>query len=60
MRKGLLVAVGLSREALAALAPEDRAARIAHARTARTNAGAHVVIYTVADLPAALRDLPIG
>lgn len=53
-------AVGLSRAALAALAPEDRAQRIAHARTMLTNAGAHVVIETVADLPAALRELPIG
>ena len=53
-------ALGLSREALAALAPEDRAERIARARTMLTDAGAHVVIDTVADLPAALRELPIG
>ncbi|WCM26656.1 phosphonoacetaldehyde hydrolase [Sphingomonas sp. QA11] len=53
-------ALGLSREALAALAPEDRAERIARARAILTDAGAHVVIDTVADLPTALRELPIG
>lgn len=53
-------AVGLSREALAALAPEDRAERIAQAKAALTEAGAHAVIDTVADLPDALRELPIG
>ncbi|MET0309627.1 MAG: phosphonoacetaldehyde hydrolase [Sphingomonas sp.] len=53
-------AMGLSLDALAALAPEDRAERLARARTALTDAGAHVVIDTVADLPAALRKLPIG
>ena len=53
-------AVGLSLEALEALTPSDRAERIARARRALTDAGAHLVIDTVADLPAALRALPIG
>jgi phosphonoacetaldehyde hydrolase len=52
-------AVGLSREALAALAPEDRASRIAQARRRLSDAGAHVVIDTVADLPDALAKLPL-
>jgi phosphonoacetaldehyde hydrolase len=52
--------VGLSREALDALDPEDRAQRIVKAKAALTAAGAHVVIDTVADLPSALRGLPIG
>ena len=52
--------VGLSREALEALTPQDRAARIAHAKAALLAAGAHLVIDTVADLPAALRELPIA
>lgn len=52
--------VGLSREALAALDPEDRSERIARAGKTLREAGAHVVIDTVADLPAALRELPIG
>ncbi|MBU3077909.1 phosphonoacetaldehyde hydrolase [Sphingomonas quercus] len=52
--------VGLSADALAALDPEGRAARIADARKALTAAGAHLVIDTVADLPAALAELPIG
>jgi phosphonoacetaldehyde hydrolase len=52
-------AVGLSREALAALAPEDRASRIAQARRRLSDAGAHVVIDTVADLPDALARLPL-
>lgn len=52
--------VGLNAEALAALPDEDRAARIAHARKVLEDAGAHLVIDTVADLPAALRQLPIG
>lgn len=51
--------VGLSQSALAALSAEDRAARIAAARAALRAAGAHVVIDSVADLPAALRQLPI-
>lgn len=52
--------VGLTAEALAALPAEDRAARIAHARKVLEDAGAHLVIDTVADLPAALAQLPIG
>jgi phosphonoacetaldehyde hydrolase len=48
-------AVGLSREAFAALAPADREARLATARAALTAAGADVVIDTVADLVSALR-----
>lgn len=52
--------VGLSAEDFAALAPEDRTARIAAAREALETAGAHVVIDTVADLPAALAQLAIG
>lgn len=51
--------VGLSQSALAALSAEDRATRIAAARAALRAAGAHVVIDSVADLPAALRQLPI-
>ncbi len=53
-------AVGLSREDLAALDPADRDARIGHARQLLMDAGAHLVIDSVADLPAALRALPIG
>lgn len=52
--------VGLSQADLAALAPEDRAERIGRARVALLAAGAHSVIDTVAELPAALRALPIG
>ncbi len=52
--------VGLSREALDALDPEDRTERIARARTMLCEAGAHIVIDTIADLPEALRALPIG
>ncbi len=52
--------VGLTAEALAALSAEDRAARIAHARKVLEEAGAHLVIDTVADLPAALAKLTIG
>jgi len=52
--------VGLTAEALAALPAEERAARIAHARKVLEEAGAHLVIDTVADLPAALAQLPIG
>lgn len=49
--------VGLSAEALAALSAEERADRIAAARAALETAGAHLVIDTVADLPAALATL---
>ncbi|WP_159979699.1 MULTISPECIES: phosphonoacetaldehyde hydrolase [unclassified Novosphingobium] len=52
--------VGLSEQALAALAPQDRAQRIETARSVLLKAGAHVVIDSVADLPEALAQLPIG
>jgi phosphonoacetaldehyde hydrolase len=52
--------VGLSAEALAALPAEERADRIAAARAALEAAGAHLVIDTVADLPAALATLKFG
>lgn len=51
--------VGLSLEALEALPAPERADRIARTRQALTDAGAHVVIDTVADLPQALAALPI-
>lgn len=51
--------VGLSREALDALPAQERVDRIARTRQALTNAGAHAVIDTVADLPLALAELPI-
>jgi phosphonoacetaldehyde hydrolase len=51
--------VGLSREALAALPAEEKAARIERARRKLLDAGAHVVIDTVADLPRALAELPL-
>lgn len=53
-------AIGLSEAALAALTPEDRAERIERARAALLAAGAHIVIDTIADLPKALRALPVG
>jgi phosphonoacetaldehyde hydrolase len=52
--------VGLSADALAALPADERAARIAHARAVLEAAGAHLVIDTVAELPQALAQLPIG
>ena len=52
--------VGLTTEALAALDPTDRRARIDAARADLLAAGAHVVIDTVADLPDALGRLAIG
>lgn len=52
--------VGLSADALAALPEQDRHARIATARSMLEEAGAHLVIDTVADLPDALSRLPIG
>lgn len=52
--------VGLSREALDALPASERAALIARARQALTDAGAHVVIDTIAELPLALAKLPIA
>ncbi|MFC4314099.1 phosphonoacetaldehyde hydrolase [Steroidobacter flavus] len=51
--------VGLSQHALDALAPAERAARVERARRTLMNAGAHLVIDTVADLPHALLELPI-
>lgn len=53
-------AIGLSQAALAALTPEDHADRIDRARAGLLAAGAHIVIDSVADLPKALRALPIG
>ena len=47
-------AIGLSREALAALAPADREVRLAAARVSLRAAGADIVIDTVADLVPAL------
>ncbi|MES2271372.1 MAG: phosphonoacetaldehyde hydrolase [Pseudomonadota bacterium] len=52
--------VGLSLAAFNALAVDERAARVATARAALEDAGAHMVIDTVADLPEALAKLPIG
>lgn len=52
--------VGLSADALATLDAADRARRIGAAREALLAAGAHIVIDTVADLPAALNQLEIG
>ena len=52
--------VGLSREALDALPAQERSALIARARRALTDAGAHAVIDTIADLPLALSQLPIA
>lgn len=52
--------VGLSREAFEALSAEEREERVRTARTALEKAGAHLVIDTVADLPAALEKLSIG
>ncbi|MCA9233948.1 MAG: phosphonoacetaldehyde hydrolase [Planctomycetales bacterium] len=46
--------VGLSRDELAALTDDDRAGRVAAARAALFEAGAHLVVDTVADLPDAL------
>ncbi|WP_426000510.1 phosphonoacetaldehyde hydrolase [Caulobacter sp. DWR1-3-2b1] len=52
--------VGLSREELDALPAQARADLISRARQALTNAGAHAVIDTIADLPLALAELPIA
>jgi phosphonoacetaldehyde hydrolase len=46
--------VGLSRAALAALQPSDRAARLAISAASLRAAGADLVVETVADLIAAL------
>jgi phosphonoacetaldehyde hydrolase len=53
-------AIGLDRAALDALDPADRQRRIAAAAADLRAAGAHDVIDSVADLPAALARLPIG
>ena len=52
--------MGLSLAAFNALDVDERAARVATARAALEEAGAHMVIDTVADLPEALAKLPIG
>lgn len=52
--------VGLSQEAFEALSPDEREQRVGAARSALENAGAHLVIDTVADLPEALAELQIG
>lgn len=52
--------VGLSREAFEALSADERASKVGAARDALQKAGAHLVIDTVADLPDALKRLPIG
>lgn len=52
--------VGLSQEAFEALSADERAERVGAARAALEKAGAHLVIDTVADLPAALAQLQIG
>lgn len=46
--------LGLSRAAHDALAPADRAARLAQAREAMLAAGAHAVVESIADVPALL------
>ncbi len=53
-------ALGLSLDDYEALADDERAHRLASARASLTQAGAHAVIDTVADLPAAIAALPIG
>ncbi|WP_246616985.1 phosphonoacetaldehyde hydrolase [Sphingomonas yunnanensis] len=53
-------AIGLDGAALCALSPAERDARVAAATAQLHAAGAHVVIDSVADLPAALASLPIG
>lgn len=52
--------IGLDQAALEALEPADRQRRIDAAGATLRAAGAHEVIDTVADLPAALARLPIG
>ena len=51
--------VGLTRQELDALPTPARADLLAAARQALTDAGAHAVIDTIADLPVALAKLPI-
>jgi beta-phosphoglucomutase-like phosphatase (HAD superfamily) len=52
--------IGLDQAALEALEPADRQRRIDAAGATLRAAGAHDVIDSVADLPAALARLPIG
>jgi phosphonoacetaldehyde hydrolase len=52
-------AMGLSLEDYATLDDDHRAQRLDVARASLIEAGAHVVIDTVADLPAAIAALPI-
>ncbi len=52
--------IGLTPEELAALAPADREERLSRARKKLLEAGAHVVIDSVADLPGALEGLPLA
>jgi phosphonoacetaldehyde hydrolase len=51
--------VGLTRQAFEALAPDERAECVERARRSLLDAGAHVVIDTVAALPRALLELPL-
>ncbi len=53
-------AMGLALEDYEALDGDERAQRLAVARASLNDAGAHVVIDTVADLPVAIAALPIG
>ena len=53
-------AVGLSEQDFAALDPAERERRVEKAREQLRNAGAHVVIDSVAQLPEALAQLDIG
>lgn len=53
-------AIGLTEAELAALDTAERETRLANAREKLRVAGAHLVIDTVADLPAALGWLPLG
>ncbi|WP_295532082.1 phosphonoacetaldehyde hydrolase [Novosphingobium sp. Chol11] len=52
--------VGLDAAALAALPPAERGSRIGEARAALLDAGAHMVIDSVADLPAAIAEIEAG
>lgn len=52
--------VGLDADIFNALPVSDQTARIERARNRLLDAGAHIVIDTVADLPAALQKIPFG
>lgn len=52
--------IGLTEQELAALDPAERKARLERARAKLIRAGAHILIDTVADLPAVLERLPFG